>query len=161
MKTIIRENYYQRKLWDESCFERDLKSGRLDDLLGDESDFQKRRAESYAEVQRVLKEREAALHTMPSLIGRIKFKLASRYAVAVARHHEMNVHIKASGSLGVIELIGDEIMFDTVWKDGNRKRRFLLLFLLASGVCVQGKTESGNTFLSIWLSYGLERRIRI
>ena len=91
----------------------------------------------------------------------MKFKLASRYVVALARHYEMNVHVKASDSLDIIELSCDEIMFDTVWKDSNRKRRFVLLFLLAKGVCIESKTESGNTFLIIWTSYDLERRFRV
>lgn len=161
MKTIIQENHYQRKMWEEACFERDLKSGKLDDLLGDKAEFEKRRAASLEEVKRKYFEREASTLTLPSLIGRMKFKLASRYAVALARHYEMNVHVKASDSLGIIELTRDEIMFDTVWKDNNRKWRFVLLFLLAKGVCLESKTESGNTLLSIWLSYELERRIRI
>lgn len=161
MKTIIQENHYMKRMWDDACFQRDLKSGKLDDLLGDESEFEKRRAASLEEVKRKFLEREASTWTVPSLIGRMKFKLASRYAVSLARHYEMNVHVKASDSLGVIELSFDEIMFDTVWKDSNRKRRFVLLFLLAKGVCLESKTESGNTFLIIWTSYDLERRFRV
>lgn len=161
MKTIIQENHYLKRMWDDACFQRDLKSGKLDDLLGDESEFEKRRAASLEEVKRKFIEREASTWTVPSLIGRVKFKLASRYAVSLARHYEMNVHIKASDSLGIIELSCDEIMFDTVWKDCNRKRRFVLLFLLAKGVCLESKTESGNTFLIIWTSYDLERRFRV
>ena len=161
MKTIIQENHYLKRMWDDACFQRDLKSGKLDDLLGDESEFEKRRAASLEEVKRKFIEREASTWTVPSLIGRMKFKLASRYAVSLARHYEMNVHVKASDSLGIIELSCDEIMFDTVWKDSNRKRHFVLLFLLAKGVCLESKTESGNTFLIIWTSYGLERRFRV
>ena len=161
MKTIIQENHYLKRMWDDACFQRDLKSGKLDELLGDESEFEKRRAASLEELKRKFIESEAATWTVPSLIGRVKFKLASRYAVALARHYEMNVHVKASDSLGIIELSCDEIMFDTVWKDSNRKRRFVLLFLLAKGVCLESKTESGNTFLIIWPSYDLERRFRV
>ena len=161
MKTIIQENHYLKRMWDDACFQRDLKSGKLDELLGDESEFEKRRAASLEELKRKFIESEAATWTVPSLIGRVKFKLASRYAVALARHYEMNVHVKASDSLGIIELSCDEIMFDTVWKDSNRKRRFVLLFLLAKGVCLESKTESGNTFLIIWTSYDLERRFRV
>lgn len=161
MKTIIQENHYLKKMWEDACFQRDLKSGKLDDLLGDESEYERRRAASFEEVKRKFLEREASTWTVPSLIGRMKFKLASRYAVALARHYEMNVHVKASDSLGIIELTCDEIMFDTVWKDSNRKRRFVLLFLLAKGVCIESKTESGNTFLIIWTSYDLERRFRV
>lgn len=161
MKTIIQENHYLKRMWDDACFQHDLKSGKLDDLLGDESEYERRRAASFEEVKRKFLEREASTWTVPSLIGRMKFKLASRYAVALARHYEMNVHVKASDSLGIIELTCDEIMFDTVWKDSNRKRRFVLLFLLAKGVCIESKTESGNTFLIIWTSYDLERRFRV
>ena len=35
MKTIIQENHYQKRKWEDACFQRDLNSGRLDDLLGD------------------------------------------------------------------------------------------------------------------------------
>ena len=161
MKTIIQENHYLKRMWDDACFQRDLKSGKLDDLLEDESECERRRAASFEEVKRKFIEREASTWTVPSLIGRMKFKLASKYAVALARHYEMNVHVKASDSLGIIELTCDEIMFDTVWKDSNRKRRFVLLFLLAKGVCIESKTESGNTFLIIWTSYDLERRFRV
>ena len=149
MKTIIQEKHYLKRMWEDACFQRDLKSGKLDDLLGDESEYERRRAASFEEVKRKFIEREASTWTVPSLIGRMKFKLASRYAVSLARHYEMNVHVKASDSLGIIELSCDEIMFDTVWKDSNLKRRFVLLFLLAKSVCLESKTESGNTFL-IW-----------
>ena len=158
MKTIIRENHYLKRKWEEACFQRDLKSGKLDDLLGDKDEFEKRQAVSLEEVKRKYLEREASTLTFPSLIGRMKFKLAARYAVDLARHYEMNVHVKASDSLGVIELSCDEIMFDTVWKDSKLKRRFVLLFLLAKGVCLESKTESGDTFLTIWTSYDLEHR---
>lgn len=161
MKTIIQENHYQKRKWEDACFQRDLNSGRLDDLLGDKAEFEKRRSASLEEVKRKFFEREVSIRTVPSLIGRIQFRIASRYAVSLARHYEMNVHVKASDSLGVIELSCDEIMFDTVWKDSNRKRRFVLLFLLAKGVCLESKTESGNTFLIIWTSYDLERRFRV
>ena len=40
MKTIIQENHYQKRKWEDACFERDLKSGKLDDLLGDQADFE-------------------------------------------------------------------------------------------------------------------------
>ena len=161
MKTIIRENHYQKRLWEDACFERDLKSGKFDDLLGDEAEFEKRRAASLEETKRKYFEYEKSTRTFPSLIGKIKFKLASGYAVSLARHYEMNVHIKASDSQGIIELSCDEIMFDSVWKDSNRKRRFVLLFLLAKDVCLESKTESGDTFLTIWTSYDLERRFRV
>lgn len=114
MKTIIHENHYQKRLWEDACFEHDLKSGKLDDLLGDEADFEKHRAASLEETKRNYSEYEKSTQTFPSLIGRLKFKLASRYAVSLARHYEMNVHVKASDSLGIIELSCDEIMFDTV-----------------------------------------------
>lgn len=156
MKTIIQENHYLKRKWEEACFQRDLKSGKLNDLLGNESEFEKRQAASLEEVKRKYFDRETSLRTLPSLLGRIKFKRASRYAVALARHYEMNVHVKASDSLGIIELCDDEIMFDTVWNDGKLKRHFLLLFLLANSVCVENKNESGNIVLSIWLSYHLE-----
>ena len=158
MKTIIQENHYQKRKWEDACFQRDLNSGRLDDLLGDKAEFEKRRSASLEEVKRKFFEREVSIRTVPSLIGRIQFRIASRYAVSLARHYEMNVHVKASDSLGVIELSCDEIMFDTVWKDSNLKRRFVLLFLLANGVCLESKTESGDTFLTIWTSYDLEHR---
>ena len=158
MKTIIQENHYQKRKWEDACFQRDLNSGRLDDLLGDKAEFEKRRSASLEEVKRKFFEREVSIRTVPSLIGRIQFRIASRYAVSLARHYEMNVHVKASDSLGVIELSCDEIMFDTVWKDSNLKRRFVLLFLLAKGVCLESKTESGDTFLTIWTSYDLEHR---
>ena len=158
MKTIIQEKHYLKRMWEDACFQRDLKSGKLDALLGDESEYERRRAASFEEVKRKFIEREASTWTVPSLIGRMKFKLASRYAVSLARHYEMNVHVKASDSLGIIELSCDEIMFDTVWKDSNLKRRFVLLFLLANGVCLESKTESGDTFLTIWTSYDLEHR---
>ena len=161
MKTIIQENHYQKRLWEEACFQRDLKSGKLDDLLGDKAEFEKRRAASLEEVKRKFFEYEESTRTFPSLIGRMKFKLASRYAVSLARHYEMNVHVKASDSQDIIELSCDEIMFDTVWKDGNRKWRFVLLFLLAKGVCLESKTDSGGTFLIIWTSYDLECRFRV
>lgn len=161
MKTILRENHYQKRLWEAACFERDLKSGKLDDLLGDKEEFEKRRAASLEETKRKYFEYEKSTRTFPSLIGKIKFKLASGYAVSLARHYEMNVHIKESDSQGIIELACDEIMFDTVWKDSNRKRRFVLLFLLAKGVCLDSKTESGDTFLTLWMSYDLERRFRV
>ena len=161
MKTIIQENHYQKRKWEDACFERDLKSGKLDDLLGDEADFENRRAASLEETKRKYFEYERSTRTFPSLIGRMKFKLASSYAVSLARHYEMNVHVKASDSQGIIELSCDEIMFDTVWKDSNRKRRFVLLFLLAKGVCLESKTESGDTFLTIWTSYDLERRFQV
>lgn len=161
MKTIIRENHYQKRLWEEACFQRDLKSGKLDDLLGDETEIEKRRAASLEETKRKYSEYEKSTQTFPSVIGRLKFRLASRYAVSLARHYEMNVHVKASDSLGIIELSCDEIMFDTVWKDSNLKRRFVLLFLLAKGVCLESKTESSDTFLTIWTSYDLERRFRM
>lgn len=158
MKTIIQENHYQKRKWEDACFQRDLNSGRLDDLLGDKAEFEKRRSASLEEVKRKFFEREVSIRTVPSLIGRIQFRIASRYAVSLARHYEMNVHVKASDSLGVIELSCDEIMFDTVWKDSKLKRRFVLLFLLAKGVCLESKTESGDTFLTIWTSYDLEHR---
>ena len=158
MKTIIQENHYQKRKWEDACFERELKSGKLDDLLGDEADFEKRRAASLEETKRKYSEVEKTTQTFPSLIGRLKFKLASRYAVSLARHYEMNVHVQASDSQGIIELSCEEIMFDTVWKDSNLKRRFVLLFLLANGVCLESKTESGDTFLTIWTSYDLEHR---
>lgn len=161
MKTIIRENHYLKRKWEEACFQRDLKSGKLDDLLGDKEEFEKRRSASLEKTKRKYFEYEESTRTFPSLIGRMKFKLAARYAVDLARHYEMNVHVKASDSQGIIELSCDEIMFDTVWKDSNRKRRFLLLFLLANGVCLENKTESGDTFLTIWTSYDLERRFRM
>lgn len=161
MKTIIQENHYQKRLWEDACFERDLKSGKFDDLLRDEAEFERRRAESLEETKRKYFEYEKSTRTAPSLIGKLKFKIASRYAVSLARHYEMNVHVKASDSLGIIELACDEIMFDTVWKDSNMKRRFVLLFLLAKGVCLESKTESGDTFLTIWTSYDLERRFRV
>ena len=160
MKTIIRENHYLKRKWEEACFQRDLKSGKLDDLLGDKEEFEKRRSVSLEETKRKYFEYEESTRTFPSLIGRMKFKLAARYAVDLARHYEMNVHVKASDSQGIIELSFDEIMFDTVWKDSNRKRRFVLLLLLAKGVCLESKTESGDTFLTIWVSYDLERRFR-
>lgn len=156
MKTIIQENHYQKRVWEDACFERDLKSGKFDDLLGDEAEFEKRRAASLEETKRKYFEYERSTRTFPSLIGRFKFKIASRYAVSLARYYEMNVHVKASDSLGIIELSCDEIMFDTVWKDSNRKRRFVLLFLLANGVCLESKAESDNSLLCIWLSYDLE-----
>ena len=158
MKTIIQENHYQKRKWEDACFQRDLNSGRLDDLLGDKAEFEKRRSASLEEVKRKFFEREVSIRTVPSLIGRIQFRIASRYAVSLARHYEMNVHVKASDSLGVIELSCDEIMFDTVWKDSKLKRRFVRLFLLAKGVCLESKTESGDTFLTIWTSYDLEHR---
>ena len=158
MKTIIQENHYQKRKWEDACFQRDLNSGRLDDLLGDKAEFEKRRSASLEEVKRKFFEREVSIRTVPSLIGRIQFRIASRYAVSLARHYEMNVHVKASDSLGVIELSCDKIMFDTVWKDSKLKRRFVLLFLLAKGVCLESKTESGDTFLTIWTSYDLEHR---
>ena len=161
MKTIIQENHYQKRKWEDACFQRDLNSGRLDDLLGDKAEFEKRRSASLEEVKRKFFEREVSIRTVPSLIGRIQFRIASRYAVSLARHYEMNVHVKASDSLGVIELSCDEIMFDTVWKDSKLKRRFVLLFLLANGVCLESKTESGDTFLTIWTSYDLERRFQV
>lgn len=161
MKTIIRENHYQKRLWEEACFQRDLKSGKLDDLLGDKTEIEKRRAASLEETKRKYSEYEKSTQTFPSVIGRLKFRLASRYAVSLARHYEMNVHVKASDSLGIIELSCDEIMLDTVWKDSNLKRRFVFLFLLAKGVCLESKTESGDTFLTIWTSYDLERRFRV
>lgn len=161
MKTIIQENHYQKRKREDACFQRDLNSGRLDDLLGDEADFENRRAANLEETKRKYSEYEKSTQTFPSLIGRLKFKLASRYAVSLARHYEMNVHVKASDSLGVIELSCDEIMFDTVWKDSKLKRRFVLLFLLAKGVCLESKTESGDTFLTIWTSYDLEHRFRV
>ena len=52
MKTIIQENHYLKRMWDDACFQRDLKSGKLDELLGDESEFEKRRAASLEEVKR-------------------------------------------------------------------------------------------------------------
>ena len=127
MKTIIQENHYQKRLWEDACFERDLKSGKFDDLLRDEAEFERRRATSLEETKR-------------------KFKIASRYAVSLARHYEMNVHVKASDSLGIIELACDEIMFDTLWNDGNWRRCFVCLFLFASGVCVQSRSENGNAY---------------
>lgn len=156
MKTIIQENHYQKRNWEDACFERDLKSGKLDDLLGDEADFVNRRAASLEEMKRKYSEYEKTTQTFPSLIGRFKFKLASRYAVSLARHYEMNVHVQASDSQGIIELSCEEIIFDTVWKDGKLKRYFLLLFLFANSVCVENKNQSGSIILSIWLSYYLE-----
>lgn len=156
MKTIIQENHYQKRLWEDACFERDLKSGKLDDLFGDKDEFEKRRAASLEDTKRKYFEYEESTRTFPSLIGRMKFKLASRYAVDLARHYEMNVHVKVSDSLGIIELACDEIMFDTVWNDGKLKRRFLLLYLWANSVCIENKNENGNIVLSIWLSYPLE-----
>lgn len=161
MKTIIQENHHQKRMWKEACFERDLKSGKFDDLFGDENEFEKQLESSLAAAHHNFQEREASLRTIPSLVGKAKFKLASKYAVAVARHYEMNVHIKASNSLGCIELVGEDIMFDTIWRDGKMKRRFLLLFLLADSVCVQPETEYGNTVLLIWLTYELVRRFHI
>lgn len=161
MKTIIQENHYLKRKWEEACLQRDLESGKLDDLLGDKEEFEKRQAVSLEEVKRKYFEREASTRTFSSLIGRMKFKLAARYAVDLARHYEMNVHVKASDSQGIIELSCDEIMFDTVWKDSNRKRRFVLLFLLANSVWLESKTESSDAFLSIWLSYAMERQFRM
>ena len=161
MKTIIQENHYQKRKWEDACFQRDLNSGRLDDLLGDKAEFEKRRSASLEEVKRKFFEREVSIRTVPSLIGRIQFRLASRYAVSLARHYEMNVHVQASDSQGIIELSFEEIMFDTVWKDSKLKRRFVLLFLLAKGVCLESKTESGDTFLTIWTSYDLEHRFQV
>lgn len=133
----------------------------LDDLLGDKAELEKRRTASLEEVKQKFFECESSTRTIPSLIGRSKFRLASRYAVSLARQYEMNVHVKASDSLGIIELSCDEIMFDTVWKDSNLKRRFVLLFLLAKGVCFESKSESSDTFLTIWTSYDLECRFRV
>lgn len=161
MKTIIQENHHQKRMWEDACFERDLKSGKLDDLFGDEGEFERRREASLAAAQRKLQEREASLRIIPSLIGKVKFKIATKYAVTVARHYEMNAHVEASDSLGSIELVGDSIMFDTVWKDGKLKRRFLLLFLFADSVCVQPKEENGNTVLFIWFAYELVRQFHI
>lgn len=144
MKTIIQENHYQKRKWEDACFERDLKSGKLDDLLGDEADFENRRAASLEETKRKYSEYEKSTQTFPSLIGKLKFKLASRYAVSLARHYEMNAHVKASHSQGIIELSCDEIMFDIVWKDSNLKRRFVLMFLLAKGVAYAAENERQN-----------------
>lgn len=161
MKTIIQENHYQKKLWEGACFERELKSGKLNELLGNEAELKKWREASLEKVKRKYFECEASTRTFPSLSGRIKFKLASSYAVSLARHYEMNVHVRVSDSLGIIELSCDEIMFDTVWKDNDRKRHFVLLFLLASGVCLRSRAERGNTFLMIWMSFDLERRFQM
>ena len=161
MKTIIQENHYQKRLWEDACFERDLKSSKFDDLLRDEAEFERRRAASLEETKRKYFEYEKSTRTFPSLIGKLKFKIASRYAVSLARHYEMNVHVKASDSLGIIELSCDEIMFDTVWNDGDWRRCFVRLFLFASGVCVQSRSENGNAYLFIWTSYDLERRFRV
>ena len=156
MKTIIQENHYQKKKWEEANFQRDLQSGRLKNLIGDESELEKRRTESLAEAKRKWEEREASLRTMPSLVGRLKFKIASRLAVAVARHYAMDVHIQSSGARGMISLACDEIMFDIIWKDSPLKRRFLLLFLFANRSCIEWRKEGDDTFLAIWLSYELE-----
>lgn len=160
MKTIIQENHYQKRVWEDACFERDLKSGKFNELLKDEAEFERRRAASLEEVKRKYIEYEESKRTFPSLLGRLKFKIASRYAVSLARHYEMNVHVKMSDSLGIIELSCDEIMFDNVWNDGHWRSYFVRLFLFANGVCVQSKSENENSFLFIWMSFNLERRFR-
>ena len=65
MKTIIQENHYQKRMWEEACSQRDLKSGKLDDLLGDEADFEKRRAASLEETKRKYSEYEKSTQTFP------------------------------------------------------------------------------------------------
>lgn len=155
MKTIIRENYYHRKLWDEACLECELKKDKTLQSLDGENVNDQLQARYYEELQRVLRDMQASQRSRPSWIGRLKFKLSSIISIKVARHNEMNIHIQASDTAGVIELVGNDIMSDTDWKDGKQKILFLLLFLFAHGVCVQSKTESNNTFISIHLSYHL------
>ena len=158
MKTIIQENHYQKKLWDEACLEHELKSGKLDALMGDKEEREKRRADSLEKAKRKLQEDETLQHVVPSLIGRTKFKLATRYAVSLARYHQMNVVVKESDSLGIVELVGDEIMYDTVWRDGNKKQHLLLLLQLANCVCVKNCAEEDADEMSIWAAYRLQHR---
>ena len=99
MKTIIRENYYHRKLWDEACLECELKKDKTLQSLDGENVNDQLQARYYEELQRVLRDMQASQRSRPSWISRLKFKLSSIISIKVARHNEMNIHIQASSLL--------------------------------------------------------------
>lgn len=159
MRTIIHENYYQRKIWDEAILQREFKAELTSTLLDNEIAFEKRRQESYEQLRKKLEANELSVVEFCSPIGRLKFRLAKSYALKVARHFEMDVIVKVSDTLGIIELFGNDLMCDSLWNDGKHKRQFLLLFLFASGVCVTDKPERNGGCIHIWLSYQMIRKV--
>lgn len=159
MRTIIHENYYQRKLWDEALLQRELKDELTSMVPDSKIAFEKRRQESYEQLRRILEANELSVVEFCSPIRKLKFRLAKSYALKVARHFEMDLIVKVSDTLGIVELFGNDLMCDSLWKDGKQKRRFLLLFLFASGVCVRDKRDRDDGCIHIWLSYQLIRQI--
>ena len=158
MRRIASENYYQKKKWEESRVELEMRRESAS-LSPEEEEAQHKERHRCLEraFERCEKEQEKTV-IKPDPWRQWKFDRAVKLALAAAKHFELNVHIEASDKLGVIKMQGSPILTDAaMWQDDKQKRRLLWPMHLAESVLIDVVDESGEKLVGITLMYNLVR----
>ena len=116
-----------------------------------------RKLKDLEKIRKAFDERDRNFRYEPTCIGNMKFKWATRMALSVAENFQLNVTVERNDRCGIIQFLGDSILSEVIWKDGNYLRQLLILLRWADGVCIGTKDDYGDTIIYIYLTYKLAR----
>lgn len=159
MPVIASKNYYQKKEWETSSIEAEVRED-IDRMTPVELEAEKAsRQEGLERIHRDVEDRAERTIMMPSPWRRWKFKQASKLALDVAEYFQLNVHIEAEEWSGDIRLTGDEILSEALlWHDQKQKCKLLKVIKWAESVWIEVKKDYDVPLVDIHLSYTLVRK---
>lgn len=157
MKLIAQENHYQQKKWEFAQMNQEIRLDELNKTEEKKAADELRKLKDLEKIRKAFDERDRNFRYEPTCIGNMKFKWATRMALSVAENFQLNVTVERNDHCGIIQFLGDSILSEVIWKDGNYLRQLLILLRWADGVCIGTKDDYGDTIIYIYLTYKLAR----
>lgn len=159
MPVIASKNYYQKKKWEMSSIEAEVRKEFVRMTPVELEAAKASRQEGLERIHRDVEDRAERTMMVPSPWRRWKFKQASKSALDVAEYFQLNVHIEAKEWSGDIRLTGDEVLSEALlWHDQKQKCKLLKVIKWAERVWIEVKRDYDVPLVDIHLSYTLVRK---
>lgn len=159
MPIIASKNYYQKKKWEMSSIEAEVRKEFVRMTPVELEAAKVSRQEGLERIHREVEDRAERTMMLSSPWRRWKFKQASKLALDVAEYFQLNVHIEAKEWSGDIRLTGDEILSEALlWHDQKQKCKLLKVIKWAESAWIEVKRDYDVPLVAIHLSYTLVRK---
>lgn len=161
MKMITSRNYYQKKNWERVEIDREVKNETLR-MTPEEKTAEELAAKAqWEQIYAKYKEMEAHTRVVRNPLATLIFRWASKTALVVAEHFELNVTVEEGRDTGSIRFKSDQVLSERIWKDQKYRNQLLRMMRWADGVWIDTVEEYDEHLIQIILSYKTTMNIKI